>query len=136
MVRVYIGAEEKSLPSLLQEPIHSKRSRQIRGAVGSPKGTRVAGRQAPKTTKSGSCSRVERRSLARSREREQFWPGAVPGGGCDGSFSGETGRLVPSSQSSDFTEGRRLGGGSQCKQVQGARLLKLDDSLEGDARCA
>lgn len=57
----------------------------------------------------------------------------------DGSFSGDTGRLVPSSQSSDLTEGKRLagaGGGSQSKQVQGARLLKLEDSLEGDARCA
>lgn len=43
MVRVYTGEEEKPLPSLLQEPIHSKRRRQIRGAVGSPKGTRVAG---------------------------------------------------------------------------------------------
>lgn len=46
-----------------------------------------------------------------SREREQFWPGAGPGGGRDCSYSGETGRLVPSSQSSDLIKARRLSAG-------------------------
>lgn len=98
----------------------------------------VPGGLQPLTTGCGDCWLVVCVNLAQGLGRGSnsgLEPGS--GGGRDCGFSTETGSLVPSSQSSDLTQGRELqraGGGSQCKQVYSARLLELEGSPGWGAR--